>query len=146
MTVAGLWHGASWNFIIWGSINGTILYAEKLIIPLKIKLPKIIKIIFTCFIIFNLWIVFRITNFENLMIYFENLYLEKINFKDLGLIFAFIVLVTCVYIQKLDNYFSIERYSLKLNFKIFIPVFTTIILTGLLLNTGSSEKFIYFDF
>ena len=146
MAVAGLWHGASWNFIIWGSLNGIILHAEKLIIPLKIKLPKIIKIIFTCFIIFNLWIVFRITNFENLMIYFENLYLEKINLKDLGLIFAFIVLITCVYIQKLDNYFSVEKYSLKLNFKIFLPVFTTIILIGLLLNTGSSEKFIYFDF
>ncbi len=146
MTVAGLWHGASWNFIIWGSINGAILYVEKLLFPNKLKLPRLIKIIFTCFIIFNLWIVFRITNFDNLIFYFESLYFKKINLYELGLIFSFITLILCVYFQKLDNYFSIEKYSLKLNFKIFLPIFTTIILTGLLLNTGSSEKFIYFDF
>ena len=29
MTVGGLWHGASWNFVIWGAYNGALLSAER---------------------------------------------------------------------------------------------------------------------
>lgn len=146
MTVAGLWHGASWNFIIWGSINGVVLYIEKLFSPFNLKIPKFVKIIFTCFIIFHLWIIFRITNLDNLLFYFDSLYFKNINFHEISLIFSFLILISCVCLQKIDNYFSVEKHSLKLNFKTFLPIFTIIILTGLLLNTGSSEKFIYFDF
>jgi alginate O-acetyltransferase complex protein AlgI len=30
MTVAGLWHGASWNFILWGAYNGVLLSIERM--------------------------------------------------------------------------------------------------------------------
>ena len=146
MTVAGLWHGASWNFIIWGGINGTILYLEKLLSPLNLKLPKIVKIFFTCLIIFNLWIVFRVTDLNNLLFYFESLYFENVNFFNINSILPFVILILCVFLQKIDNYYSAEKYSSKINFKIFLPIFVIIIFTGLLLNTGSSDKFIYFDF
>ena len=29
MTIAGLWHGSSWNFLIWGAAHGTLLCVEK---------------------------------------------------------------------------------------------------------------------
>ena len=146
MTVAGLWHGASWNFIIWGGINGTILYLEKFLSPLNLKLPKFVKIFFTCLIIFNLWIVFRITDLNNLLFYFESLYFKNLNFFNISSILPLMILILCVFSQKIDNYFSVEKYSSKINFKIFLPIFVIIILIGLLLNTGSSDKFIYFDF
>ena len=31
MSIAGLWHGASLNFILWGFLNGFILFFEKMI-------------------------------------------------------------------------------------------------------------------
>lgn len=31
MLIGGLWHGASWNFVIWGGYHGTILAAERLL-------------------------------------------------------------------------------------------------------------------
>jgi alginate O-acetyltransferase complex protein AlgI len=31
MTVCGLWHGASWNFVAWGAFNGTMLVAERVL-------------------------------------------------------------------------------------------------------------------
>ena len=40
------------------------------------------------------------------MIYFENLYLGKINLKDLGLIFAFIVLILCLHSKIRQLFFN----------------------------------------
>ena len=61
MSIAGLWHGASLNFILWGSLNGIFLFFEKKINK-YFKFTKTIKIILTCFLVFNLWIVFRIND------------------------------------------------------------------------------------
>lgn len=56
------------------------------------------------------------------------------------------VTIICIYSQKFDNYKSIEKLSNKTKFLFLIPIVTIIIITGLAINTGSSEKFIYFDF
>ena len=55
MTVAGLWHGSSWNFVLWGLIHGLLLCLEKLNFFLKLNnfLPNIFLIFLTCFIVFN---------------------------------------------------------------------------------------------
>ena len=74
MSIAGLWHGASWNFILWGFVHGFLLSIEKIKFFNNIKnyLPKMLKIFLTCFIVFNLWVVFRISDFETLKIFFRN--------------------------------------------------------------------------
>ena len=76
MSVAGLWHGASLNFILWGFLNGLILYVEK-IIGKSFNIPSLIKIIFTCFIVFNLWMVFRINEFSQLITFNVEFYQIK---------------------------------------------------------------------
>ena len=30
MLLGGLWHGASWNFVVWGALHGAVLVAERL--------------------------------------------------------------------------------------------------------------------
>lgn len=35
MLLGGLWHGASWNFVIWGGLHGAWLAAERMASPLK---------------------------------------------------------------------------------------------------------------
>ena len=148
MTVAGFWHGASWNFIIWGFINGIILYFEKLFLLFKvrIKLPNFIKIFVTCFVIFNLWLIFRITNLDNLLFYFKNLYFEEFYLMNKYSLMALLFLIFSIFSQKIDNYNFIEKYSKKITFKVFMPILIIVIFTGFLLNTGSSDNFIYFDF
>ena len=59
--LTGLWHGAAWNFILWGLYYFILLYLEKTILkePLK-KLPNAVKYILT-FIIVNIgWLLFRV--------------------------------------------------------------------------------------
>ena len=61
--LTGLWHGAAWNFILWGLYYFILLYLEKTILkePLK-KLPNAVKYILT-FIIVNIgWLLFRVND------------------------------------------------------------------------------------
>ena len=100
MSVAGLWHGASLNFILWGFLNGLILYVEK-IIGKSFNIPSLIKIIFTCFIVFNLWMVFRINEFSQLITFNVEFYsnLKRLFMLDNLLVLS--ILITGVISQNL---------------------------------------------
>ena len=145
MSIAGLWHGASINFILWGSINGIFLFFEKKISK-YFNLNKLIKIILTCFIVFNLWIIFRINDLTFLLIFYSNLYQNLFTIIEIeNLVLLFLVIIA-VFSQKFDNYYYIENLSKKINFLILVPIFIIILITGLAIKAGSSEKFIYFNF
>ena len=59
----GLWHGASWNFVIWGLMFAAILVLEKLFLgKLLEKAPTILRRIYTLIIIFISWVVFDATS------------------------------------------------------------------------------------
>ena len=145
MSIAGLWHGASINFILWGSINGIFLFFEKKISK-YFNLNKLIKIILTCFIVFNLWIIFRINDLTFLLIFYSNLYQNLFTIIEIeNLVLLFLVIIA-VFSQKFDNYYYIENLSKKINFLILVPIFIIVLITGLAIKAGSSEKFIYFNF
>jgi len=57
--LTGLWHGASWNFVVWGLYYGILLLAEKLLFPqFQKKLPSLSHYM-TLFITVIGWVVFR---------------------------------------------------------------------------------------
>lgn len=57
--LTGFWHGASWNFIIWGLYFGIILIIEKLFLLKALeKLPKFISHIYSLFLIVFGWVIF----------------------------------------------------------------------------------------
>ena len=70
MIIGGLWHGASWNFLVWGALHGGYLAIHKLIVKkfpsledsqlLKSKKTKIISILTTQYFIFLAWLAFRV--------------------------------------------------------------------------------------
>ena len=145
MAIAGLWHGASFNFILWGILNGFLLAVERFF-----KIEKFdysfIKNLFYCFLIFNLWVVFRISDFDSMLIFFEKLYT---NFNDIlmfeNLIILFFVIIF-VMSQKIDDYDFLRNFSKKISILVIIPFFIIIILVGFSISSGQSEKFIYFQF
>ena len=148
MTIAGLWHGASWNFVLWGFMHGFILSLEKINLIKKIKfyLPSFILIFINCFIVFNLWIVFRITDFNNLFLFFNKLYSFQLIIFDKNIIYSLLLLVLSIYLQKYDNQTFLASLSKKINFISLIVCLLSILISGFLINLGTSENFIYFDF
>lgn len=63
--VSGLWHGAGWNFILWGLLHGIGLVSENYFRSGKIKLPFIFSWIVTQGWIMLCWIFFRAVSLEN---------------------------------------------------------------------------------
>lgn len=57
--LTGLWHGASWNFVLWGAYYFVLLIAEKLLAKkIKIDIPVLGNIL-TLFLVIMGWVLFR---------------------------------------------------------------------------------------
>lgn len=76
--LTGLWHGASWNFVIWGLYYGILLLLEKYVLKKLIdKLPKVFKHIYTLFLVIIGWVIFRVENFKDLLYALKNMFSFK---------------------------------------------------------------------
>ena len=69
MLLGGLWHGSSWNFILWGFLHGVLLITHRLLTKIKAiqiafnHLPRaaaVIGWIVTQYFVFMTWLVFRV--------------------------------------------------------------------------------------
>lgn len=64
--LTGLWHGASWNFVIWGLLFGVILIIEKVFLRKYLeKCPNFVKRIYVLFIVMISFIIFNAENMRN---------------------------------------------------------------------------------
>jgi alginate O-acetyltransferase complex protein AlgI len=66
MLLGGLWHGASWNFIIWGGLHGLYLVVERLLGNLfRFRLPMALHWMITFHLVCFAWIFFRADDFAS---------------------------------------------------------------------------------
>ncbi len=63
--LTGLWHGANWNFILWGLLFGCILIIEKVFLGKYLqKCPNIIKRMYVLFIVMISFVIFNANNMK----------------------------------------------------------------------------------
>ena len=150
MTIGGLWHGASLNFILWGFLHGIFLSIERIFNKININLNiPIIGIIYVFLLVTILWIPFSISNFNDLIVFINIFNLKDIlNFSQIiekfyvvqNLLLIFILIV-------LDMVFS-KKNLVKIKNNYFLLGFTFIFILGLIITFGifDEKKFIYFQF
>lgn len=57
--LTGFWHGAGWNFIVWGLMFGVLLLIEKLFLSKVLeKMPRILSTVYVMFFILLSWVIF----------------------------------------------------------------------------------------
>lgn len=62
-TITGLWHGAAWNFVLWGVYYGVLLVCEKLVWGrLLAKLPSAVQHLYGVLVFMLGWLIFWITD------------------------------------------------------------------------------------
>lgn len=71
---SGLWHGASWNFVLWGAFHGAFLVLERVgLESLLKKLPAAIQTIYALLTVMAGWVLFRTETFGDAMLYYHSL-------------------------------------------------------------------------
>lgn len=154
--VTGLWHGSSWNFIIWGLWHGLFIIIEKFIQNKNwyIKTPSIIKWFVTIFIVIIGWVFFSFDSLSNafnfLSVMFGITHNEIITFEIsyylnfrtvIWLIFA-IILSTPVLTNILKKYNSSKYFEIIKTIALSILLVICIIF----IVNSTYSPFIYFQF
>ncbi len=149
--LTGLWHGAEWNFIIWGIYFGILLIIEKLFLLKKTeKIPKFLKVIYTLFFVMISFIIFNgneiIENIKGLfgignisVISKESIYYLKSYF-----IVILIGIIGATPIMK--NIVKKEKIKKITNILEPIYLFSILLLSTSYIIDGSFNPFLYFRF
>ncbi|MGK0398975.1 MAG: alginate O-acetyltransferase complex protein AlgI [Gammaproteobacteria bacterium] len=151
MTLGGLWHGASWNFVIWGFLHGTWLAVEKSITlgkshPKKIGfLSGLIKKLLVFHGVCLLWVLFRATTLNDSLLYFQHLLLPPYDLSvRVPSALSTTLLLFLVFHNKLAQYLVGDKFlRISLTKQVLMSLF--IILTTLAYSQARLD-FIYFVF
>ena len=73
--LTGLWHGASWNFIIWGLYFCFLLILEKIFLKKFIdKWPSVVRWLYSIILIIIGWVIFRVENISEVFYFIKKLF------------------------------------------------------------------------
>ncbi len=74
--LSGLWHGASWNFVLWGAWHGFWLVAERVfLLRFTAKIGRLTRIGFTFMIVLFGWVLFRHENLDDAFAFLKRMFI-----------------------------------------------------------------------
>ncbi len=152
--LTGMWHGASWNFILWGLYYFIILLIEKLGLLKFLDKTKIISRIYTILLFIIGWVIFRLENFDEMIYVLKTIFVYKqdnlsnfLAFNSeimVSLPFVFLGIIGSIPIYKIiKNKFenNIVYFALESAFLFLIFTLSLLFLLG-----STYNPFIYFKF
>lgn len=160
--LTGIWHGAAWNFILWGILNGLLIIAEKI---LKIKTKseeqknekitiRILKHFYTILSFVLLWTIFRSENITYAIKYIMNMFgfiktqtinsniFNYINNYDIFILLIGLISSTPLFIGIIKKYENNKVIKCILNVTLII----LLILSTSQIASSTYNPFIYFRF
>ncbi|MBQ8395567.1 MAG: MBOAT family protein [Oscillospiraceae bacterium] len=72
--LTGFWHGAEWNFIIWGLMFGILLVIEKVVLLDKLKKTKVINHIYVMFFVLISFVIFNASSMSEAFSYIGGMF------------------------------------------------------------------------
>ena len=73
MLLGGLWHGAAWNFVVWGGLHGLLLAYERRRRFEPSRLPEPLRIATTFGIVLVTWVFFRADDLPSALVYLRSM-------------------------------------------------------------------------
>ncbi len=156
--LTGFWHGANWNFIIWGLYFGTFLSLEKFLLKTILnKLPSIVGHIYTLFFVSISFVIFKSNNITECIEFINGMFgILNIPFSNAVTdyylrSYRFILIIaalgaTPLTVKVIKNIKCSKKGEYVLN--ILEPIFLIsllLLITGYLID-GSFNPFLYFRF
>lgn len=155
-TISGIWHGAGWNFVIWGAVSGVAMVVHRLFRNRGMKLPGIVGWGMTFSLMVFVWMFFydsqpRMLEHHLAVIFDGGNYDLSVFMRELlsrhmqGTLPAFFLILSFAVV--LVEYFSGRRYKDE-PYRMFLSPMACGMMVFLLvvLNTSVQNQFIYFSF
>jgi alginate O-acetyltransferase complex protein AlgI len=152
MLIGGLWHGSSWNFVIWGGIHGLMLSFEKFIFgKFNAKSFGIFGYVYTFLIVCFSWIFFRTQSFESSLVFMQQFFSFDMQSPFIGDPYVFINSLIMLGLGIMFDSFlfikktPLEEFGTRFN-NVQLASVISIIVIVISLFYSTSENFIYFQF
>jgi len=154
--LTGFWHGASWNFILWGLYFGIILVVEKIFLKKYLDKTRIVKYIYSFVIVVISFLIFNSSSLSGIFMDIKNMFLINdiplVGNETIYYLRSNLVLLIVSFIGATPLIKNIVNKIKNTKFKVVINIFEPVIYIGLLLLStaflidDSFNPFLYFRF
>lgn len=155
MMLGGLWHGAAWSYLVWGTYHGLCLVVERIICGkrddcIMIKASKRLSHCFSVLFVFTMvsfgWLLFKLPNFSDAVLYIKCIFCNNnSSFMEFGNLFYIgiysipVIIYHAMYSYKDSR--MVQKYVMPFNYVLY-----GIMLFLIVTNSGSANSFVYFQF
>lgn len=162
MFLGGLWHGASWNFVVWGVMHGTYLTIYRAVdnaFPqirklgfMHSRVGKILSIVVTQYLVFLAWIAFRVRDVDFMIYSLQKFVIVDFETSQtLDVLSSNKISVFLIGLFFILNFISYRKQNLHekiagLRLVSWAAILMSIAISIMILYTGHPEDFIYFKF
>ena len=154
--LTGLWHGASWNFLIWGLYFGILLIAEKLFLKKWIdRWPQVLQHLYTLFLVVVSWAIFAVEDFTQLGGYLRAMFgMAQGGLVDSTAVYyltSFLPILVIAAVAATPLAVKVWRGGEVRSFRVLRVALPVLLLVGLIFSTAylvdaSYNPFLYFRF
>jgi alginate O-acetyltransferase complex protein AlgI len=171
MLLGGLWHGASWTFVVWGALHGTYLCVERVIREKFKPAPKLVAsmelqkasfvprlstqgfnflfALFTFFLITITWVFFRAADFTGawqlLTAMFGQSEKGMMLLPTMDIIKVMVVMALTLLMHWTLRNTSVLEVAKKTNW-FLLGIVWAVLLMAIVISQKSGDSFIYFQF
>jgi alginate O-acetyltransferase complex protein AlgI len=152
--LGGLWHGASWTFVVWGSLHGigvSFVHLARTHVSLTglRRVPNWLAVLITFHFVTIAWVFFRAPSLGGALQILAASFLG--NWGDVQAflaahIAALLLLSIFVLLHRLDDHRRIMVAVRRCRPQVIWPAMVVLWCLAITLSQGSSAKFIYFEF
>lgn len=153
--LTGLWHGASWNFILWGLYFAILLIIEKKYLLNQLKQHKVLSHIYVLFFVLISFVIFNATDLSDAASIIQGMFsfnfnisfMENLYYLRSYLVLFLLALIASTPILK-NGYQRLEKSKFAPLLNVIEPICLIILLlicTAYLVD-GSFNPFLYFRF
>ena len=145
--ITGIWHGARWNYIIWGGIHGLFIILERYLSKNTVwynKINLIYKRIFTFLIVSFSWVIFMLPKWSMIRKYYASIF--SITKKNINFTYSYYFdkrVITLIVIGLLGAILNKKIKNEKIKMIVYIIVF---LLAIIFMINSTYSPFLYFQF
>lgn len=150
--LTGLWHGAYWNYVLWGLYYGLLLMLEKLVFS-RVKDIPILSHLITLFLVLMGWVLFYFNDMSDMMLCFSRMFGVGVSLYDItttSVLFSNIWLLAACVLVSTPLPYRVYEYATSLKYvgvviegAIMVGLFVICIAS---LTGATSNPFLYFRF